>query len=221
MNNVINLDEIKPERFFESHVENKDVIRHMFRGRQGPTFPGFDPKKLINWRHLEVRSHELNEIRATYSVEFWNTLKSLLKSGERHGANAVWVHINEENDHTLVYEQDGMTYKQTSSLIKDAIGRLDMKPVVVTGKDAAHIIELRKREEVFCKRCSVFRQAFKLSVQERLREIVKKMRMSEETSWQYYKPATFVIENCSRRHVVTSDERGMFTWVDGDFYTCR
>ena len=232
---LVNLDDLEPTNLLVA-IKNRDHYAKFSGNRPFDSWDrtsyvrihqystsdsvGVEPEKLLDWRKLEARTNELWKQYDTCTTLLWDTLKSLGLNAQASGAKDVWIQDESQHDKILVISDLGnmMTWESATRLINDSIGCPEKKALFIKGEDAKKFLALYKRDRTTRRRWSVYRMAFQRAVEERLRTLVDDELL--EMVGPFHNNGIFSIWNDGRCYIVTSNDRGMFTWMHAMQFRC-
>lgn len=183
--------------------------------------PGINFTKMCNWRALERRSHELDQMWRDASDLFWKTIGDLDPPEDGRDRPGLFVAIDppqQEEVKVLDISRTSYSVNWQDRMLRelmenpDSYGDFRFVSYNDGGRRVGH---LHHRMERLIRARSIYRAAFQRAACDRLRTLDESRTISG-TRYRYLEPMVFLIENEGRYHVVTSGTDGGFTWHDGE-----
>lgn len=173
-------------------------------GRFGKNHPGVSAQKLINWRLIEKRYSQLSKRSKEAWCELFDEMKKLAPSASRD--KEAWFLIDDNS--ILQYSGDGYSLARSDERIKGLLGKNSNEKFILIGRDKSEkISKLQHKAHRFNWAEAVYRQAFRYSVENRLREVAEsRLGRSGIT------PFTILLKNDDRTYAITCEGYGDFNW---------
>lgn len=181
---------------------------------------GFEPKKLLNWRHLERRSYEIGMQFTKHSDAFWQGLRDMWVECKEAGIKQLCF-VAEDGEHARVYSDGGMSTIEIKDIINQSIKNPDFKSFTASTELSREFYRQYARGESLRKRYNTYYRAFQYAINIRLDTYVEdKLVVADRSRWTYCTPTCFHIENEGRHYVVNSDQQGKLIWIDSVMIKC-
>lgn len=183
--------------------------------------PGIDPRKMQDWRALERRHHDLDQMWRVVSCLFWKTIGNLDPPEDGRDRPGLFVVIDppqQEEVKVLDISRTSYSVNWQDRMLKelmenpDCYGDFRFVPYDGGGREVGH---LHHKMERLIRVRGLYCAAFHRAVADRLVKLDESRTISG-SRYRYLEPTIFLIENEGRHHVVTSGVDGGFTWHDGE-----
>ena len=223
---AIDLDSM-PLPYMERKIqENKRPFRgqrpedRLLRTRQWKSL-GIRPERLLDWRGLERRWSQLDDIVNQASEAVWDIYRKLSRiSTEKGGGGEVWIPLpgGESCDVFRVDKHDKRQSLGTESfkrLLERAVPDPSLRPYVVLGDDLDRLVSYKRRVETMRRRAGAYWVAFRQSMEARLEAYAtSEDNLAPIPGYNFHNPCAFVFSNDDRTYLITSNESGTLTWHD-------
>lgn len=217
----LDLDKLEPK------VINDEIARNASLKKGWRTFKftnpssyrkvGIDPRKLLDWRALEVKYVTLQDRARDFNIEYWDRLNKLYRAAREKGLNHVWV-LDPNSEHVIEYDGDTICSREFNKLLKQQERETDERNggLIVSGDEATNLQRLTQRDRVLSRRSHVYLLAFKLAIEVRLKSVVEARRTNYKHR-RFYNPAMFIVRNEERQYLLTLTDTGALAWADSRF----
>jgi len=233
----VNLDDISPENL-DREIEDERIANERGWGRNGycrrhlrqrhknrDSQVGVDPKKLYDWRHLEIRAHQLSELHKKFHTQEWALVAEIAKTARKKKFKEAWISCDKNPEYVTVVNLQRHHHVSTSlrslkDIIANGIANPEYKGMLVKGESQVLYSQFHERTETSRRRMWVYNAAFQRAVEERLKVFVKTTLYRKDIAdFYYHTPGIFLVENASRQYVITSDNCGQLKWGEGRIFT--
>lgn len=225
--------EYKPYFDLPKRATKADKARYMRASRvhtagpsyRGGTFganpPGVEARKVLDWRGLERRCHELQVKWAAANKKFWDAVVNARRAKGLARNEDLYIFI--EQEWVIKCHPDGFS-TENATYIADKLVSGDRAAVsfsVMKYEDGgAEIGYLNRRSNLLLRCKGVYERILMRALHDRLNMYVDTIRIPNE-SRSYFPPQIYIIENEGRARVAQSDSLGRISWIDGDVYSTR
>ena len=226
--NVLNIDDcesVEINRLLSLEKDhpgcNHNMMRHTISG--GFQSVGIHPRNLLNWRHLEKRSNELE----VTSITLWEKFKMLcddhVSRAKISHANMVLIFSDEINDDVMVIDplRWSLHFEPKLTLIKNAIRFPDKtRSLTVDGEHGSLIRKTYKRSEIFRRRSDLYCRAFRKAICCRLKSTIEDG--SNDVMYGNTSQHIFIITNENREYVLSVKNKYSYEWLhNSKFFTLK
>jgi hypothetical protein len=193
--------------------------------RPASSCPGVKPETLLNWRAIERRMAEINEMWKIANGVLWNALK-IAHAARGLGANDP-LYVFTDPDWILRYEARGISHENPVRLADDLIeGKRKPEAMVVIKYEEGgrEIGRMEHRANRLHRMYGVYERILYRAIQDRLQVQLDRIRdvVGESSTHPYYYPPTvYIIENEGRMMIAQSDSMGRLSWINGDVMISR
>jgi hypothetical protein len=178
----------RSQRIYTAHPYN----------RPASSYPGVKPEVILNWRALERRMSEINEM--------WKI------------ANGDWI---------LRFEGGGISHDDPVRLADEMIAgkRNSEKMTIIKYEEGGREIgRMEHRANRLHRMFGVYERILHRAIHDRLQVHLGRIRDSMEITTvhsYYYPPTVYIIENEGRMMIAQSDSMGRLSWINGDVMISR
>lgn len=184
--------------------------------------PGYDPQKLLDWRRLEERQHQLHLRWLELTNSLWDRFRELLIRGKEWGARIVCVGNARGPEYVMIVDDDlSLSIRPIAEFVKEMSSNPEKKAYIVDEDEAQWIVTMHERSYRALRRRDVYFRAFHLAVEARLAPYVRRELVHSTKQFLYHDEAAFLVGNQGRLYVVNSDHRGCLTWAGHAVFDCR
>jgi len=215
----LKLDELVPAGIHDMIAVN-EKNGYNFRNRfdRGPV--GFEPKKLLGWRQLERRSHEIGMQFTKHSDAFWRGLRDMWTECKASGIKQLCF-VDDAGVTARVYSDGGMSVVNVKEIIDQSIKNPNLKSFTASTDVSREFYRQLARNAALRKRYNTYYRAFQYAIRLRLDTYVEeKLLVTDQSRWSYCTPTCFHIENEGRHYLVNSDDHGKLIWIDSVMIKC-
>jgi hypothetical protein len=226
---TFNLDKLSPKSVLDI-IEEERLEQEMIASLREQGIPvrerkkryfdrlGVSTKRLIDWRRLERRHHELHVRRLSTWNDFITILKCLHSDATKAGLKQVWVFKDAQT--TMVYDGIGYHAEEYQRLVKDNINQTKPDALLIKGKTAEHIFTLLARNNRLNRWACTYFKAFRLAVEARLMPFINDRLGYQHRGINLYHEGTFIVSNEGRCYVISSDNRGRMCFSESQVFVC-
>jgi hypothetical protein len=200
----------RSQRIYTAHPYNRPV----------DSYPGVKPEAILNWRAIEKRMAQINEMWKIANGVLWGTLKLAHEARGLEPKDSLYVFT--EPDWILRYEARGISHEDPVRLAKELIegGRNPEKMVVIKYEEGGREIgRMEHKANRLHRMFTVYERILHRAIQDRLQVHLDRTRdaVGENVTHPYYYPPTvYIIENEGRMMIAQSDSMGRLSWINGD-----
>ena len=188
--------------------------------RPASSYPGVKPEAILDWRALERRMAEINEMWKIANGVLWGTLKLAHEARGLEPKDSLYVFT--EPDWILRYERGGISHEDPVRLAKELIegGRnLEKMAIIKYEEGGREIGRMEHRANRLHRMYCVYERILHRAIQDRLQvqlDRIREERGSQYVHPYYYPPTVYIIENEGRMMIAQSDSMGRLSWINGD-----
>ena len=182
---------------------------------------GVKPQKMLDWRALERRHHQLLGLWKEANSEFWHSLKNVVRKPKKNEDKLVMI---DEETAIVLSTRGGYSLESSARLVKglmkDPKSRGDFF-VVKPEEGGRELGRMLHRKDRLGRACGKYFFAFRKAISDRLEVFKRTLIEGDEVHYRaYYPEMSFLIKNDGRTHVVTMTSNGALTFHEGEVMEC-
>lgn len=193
--------------------------------RPASSYPGVKPEVILNWRAIERRMAEINEMWKIANGVLWGTLKIAHEARGLGKSDSLYVFT--DPDWILRYEGGGISHEDPVRLADEMIAgkRNSEKMTIIKYEEGGREIgRMEHRANRLHRMFGVYERILHRAIHDRLQMHLGRIRDSMEITTvhsYYYPPTVYIIENEGRMMIAQSDSMGRLSWINGDVMISR
>ena len=185
---------------------------------------GINPKKMLDWRNLERRYHDLEEKWLIINKKLWDSFASV---GREQGKDEEkWILAGDDALYIVSSRGGGYSIESASRMAEDLIKdpKVSRRKYFVVREDEGgrEIARLKFRCDRYLRASAMYKEAFKKAVFDRIRVHIQGLVDMSNSAYYgaYYPQKIFIIKNEDRKYVFSSDNRGNVCLHEGEVVEC-
>lgn len=173
---------------------------------------GYDPQKLLDWRRLERRAHDISQKLKYFEDRLSGLMRRLCASAKEMGAQEVWVIGIERFVHVIYECRHDVCYgtKELSTIVNDCKKDAGVKGCIASDDDRREFLRLIERVRTFHLRSRIMLRALNYSIEDRITSYVTRNRE------QIPHDVVFILQNEGRQYRIVANNCHslvMFNWT--------
>lgn len=203
----------RSQRIYTAHPYNRPV----------DSYPGVKPEAILNWRAIEKRMAQINEMWRIANGALWATLQL---AHERLGLDhRDSLCVFTQRDWILRYERGGISHVDPVRFAKDLVSgkrdgeKIEKMATIKYEEGGREIGRMEHKANRLHRMFTVYERILHRAIQDRLQVQLERIRdaVGENVTHPYYYPPTvYIIENEGRMMIAQSDSMGRLSWINGD-----
>lgn len=191
-------------------------------GTFGASPPGVEPAKVLDWRSLERRAHELHVKWVEANDKFWDAVLAA-RADAGLGLNED-IYIFVEHEWVLKCHPSGFSTENAVEIAEEHVNgkrRGNKFAIMKYDEGGAHIGYLNRRSNLLLRCMGVYERILERALRDRLQLYVDKIRENDMGYRAYFPPQVYIIENEGRARIAQSDALGRLSWINGNVMITR